>query len=97
MLPASPTLTFEYPKEVSVNRVTNRGKMAELEARSKELDPEISIRRIMYTRGNMALIQQVLSEEKMKFVVVDTKQQLDLIQDELKTIMSSAGFALLVV
>lgn len=48
----------------------------------------------MDTQGNMALIQKVLSEEKMKFVVVDTKRQLDLIQDELKAIMSSAGFAL---
>lgn len=85
------TLIFECPQDVSLQRVAKRGKLAGGQARLEDLNENVSSKRIENSHSNMAHIRQALEDRKMKFVVVDTNRAEDLVQDELRQIMSANG------
>lgn len=87
------TLIFECPQDVSLQRVANRGKMAGGQARLEDLDESVSRKRIEDAHSNMAPVLQALKDRNMNFVIVDTNRAEDLIQDELRQIMSANGLA----
>lgn len=87
------TLILECPQDVSLQRVAKRGKLAGGQARLEDLNENVSIKRIQDSHRNMAQIIQALEDRKMKFVIVDTSRAEDLIQDELRQIMSANGLA----
>lgn len=95
LMPApSLTLIFECPQDVSLQRVAKRGKSAGDQARPEDLNESVSSKRIKDSHSNMDKILQALQERKMNFVVVNTNRAEDLIQDELRQIMSANGLAL---
>ncbi|KAK7733140.1 hypothetical protein SLS63_004669 [Diaporthe eres] len=87
------TLIFECPQDVSLQRVAKRGKMAGDQARLEDLNENVSIKRIKDSHSNMAHIIQALEDRKMKSVVVDTNRAEDIIQGELRQILSANGLA----
>lgn len=87
------TLIFKCPQEVSQQRVAERGKMAGERARPEDLNESISSKRIKDSHRSMAHIQQALRERGMKFVVINTHRTRDLIQAELRKVMSAHDFA----
>ncbi|KAG6364598.1 hypothetical protein INS49_006200 [Diaporthe citri] len=87
------TLIFECPQDVSLQRVAKRGKLAGGQARPEDLNQNVSRKRIEDSHSNMAHILQVLEDRKMNFVLIDTNRAEDLIQDELRQIISANGLA----
>lgn len=87
------TLIFECPQHVSLQRVAKRGKVAGGQARLEDLNESVSSKRIEDSHNNMAQILQALQDKKMNFVVVDTNRAEDIIQEELKQILSANGLA----
>lgn len=87
------TLIFKCPEEISQQRVAKRGKAAGEQARPEDLNENVSWKRIKDFHRNMAQVRQACREKEMKFVVVDTNRSEDLIQVELRKIMSANTFA----
>lgn len=91
--PPSLTLIFDCPQEVSRQGVAKRGKMAGEQARPEDLNANVSRKRIEDFHRNLDQVLQALQERGMKPVVVDTNRTEDLIQAELRKIMSAHDFA----
>lgn len=93
MPPPSLTLIFDCPRKVSLQRVAKRGKAAAEQARPEDLNENVSWKRIKDSHHNMAQVRQLCREKGMKFVVVGTNRSENLIQVELRKIMSANAFA----
>lgn len=87
------TLVFECPQDISLQRVAKRGKIAGKQARPEDLDEGVSRKRIEDFHRNMARVLDALEDKNMNLVVVDTNRAEDLIQDELRQIMSENSLA----